>query len=323
MDILINALGPPGTSPLATINTFLQTWLPPTKGPRAAIMNKNIRRMLDVAKTYNTNLAAIRLSPRVRVTLPAWYHPGAAPRPLTNVKAKCLLKNHTVKSVADLIKIAKKLRICTQNIMHSPSQACICIGCVRDRQEGCKNPHACAVEAKTCLNDITPKYNPLTHEQHDTLSLTPNRKAWNAVAHATTRKGILFASITCKDGIEECFRIFTNPDKISLTTTCRQLQQGIILNHLEMRVYTNGSCMNNGKKDTSCRSGVWVGENHPLNRALKVPRDAQSNQVGKLTAIIAAAETLPKYCRLTIVTDSRYVIDCHGSAGTPRQAGKS
>jgi hypothetical protein len=191
-------LGPPGTSPLATINTFLQTWLPPTKGPRAAIMNKNIRRMLDVAKTYNTNLAAIRLSPRVRVTLPAWYHPGAAPRPLTNVKAKCLLKNHTVKSVADLIKIAKKLRICTQNIMHSPSQACICIGCVQDRQEGCKNPHACAVEAKTCLNDITPKYNPLTHEQHDTLSLTPNRKAWNAVAHATTRKGILFAQLHAK-----------------------------------------------------------------------------------------------------------------------------
>jgi hypothetical protein len=31
-DILINASAPPGTSVIARINTFLQTWAPPTKG---------------------------------------------------------------------------------------------------------------------------------------------------------------------------------------------------------------------------------------------------------------------------------------------------
>ena len=64
-DILINATAPPGTSAIAIANTFLQSWDPPTKGPRLATLNEGIRRMLKVAKKYNTNLAAIRLSPGV------------------------------------------------------------------------------------------------------------------------------------------------------------------------------------------------------------------------------------------------------------------
>ena len=190
-DILINAAAPPGTSAVATINTFLQTWELPSKGPRVATMNQNIRRMLNIAKKYKTNLATIRLSPGVRATLLAWYHPGAATRPLTNVKAKCLLKNHVAKTVKDMINIAKKLRERTRTRAHSPSQACICMECIQDRRKGCKNPHACAVEAETCLNNIAPKYNPLAIKHHDTLSLTPNRKARNTIAR-TTDQGITF-----------------------------------------------------------------------------------------------------------------------------------
>ena len=171
-DTLINMTAPPGTSPMAIINTFLQTWTLPTKGPRAETMNKNIRRMLDIAKKHDTNLAVIRLSPRVRPNLPAWYHPGAITRPITNVKAKCILKNHMAKSVADMIQIGKKLRVRMRGTTHTPTQACICIGCVQDRQKGCKNPHACTVEAETHLNDIAPKYNPLAQEQHGNLSLS-------------------------------------------------------------------------------------------------------------------------------------------------------
>jgi len=82
-DILINAAAPPGTSAMATINTFLQTWDPPTKGPRAAKLN------------------ALRLSTRLKHALPAWYQPGAVNRPLTNVPTKCLLKNHQARTIAD------------------------------------------------------------------------------------------------------------------------------------------------------------------------------------------------------------------------------
>ena len=123
-------------------------------------MNPNIRRMLNLAKKYHTNLAAIRLSPSVRARLPAWYHPGAASRSLTNVKAKYMLNIHNAKSVEDLIKLAKKLRARTRNNHHEPSQACICAEFARDRLRGCRNPQACAVEAETRLNDLSPKYNP-------------------------------------------------------------------------------------------------------------------------------------------------------------------
>lgn len=73
-------MAPPGTSAIAIANTFLQSWDPPTKGPRLVTLNEGIRRMLKVAKKYNTNLAAIRLSPGVQATLPAWYHPYDNPR---------------------------------------------------------------------------------------------------------------------------------------------------------------------------------------------------------------------------------------------------
>jgi hypothetical protein len=64
-DILINMTAPQGTLPIVVINTFLQTWNPPSRGPKLVTLNKGIIRMLKVAKRYNTNLAAIRLSPGV------------------------------------------------------------------------------------------------------------------------------------------------------------------------------------------------------------------------------------------------------------------
>src|SRR6266404_2420809 len=97
-------------SVIAQINAFLQSWDPPTKGPRADNLGNDIRQMLCVAKKYNTNLAAIRLSPQVQMKLPAWYHPVADPLPLTTGAARCLLRRHHVKTVEDLVKLAN----CTQ-----------------------------------------------------------------------------------------------------------------------------------------------------------------------------------------------------------------
>ncbi|KAH9048607.1 hypothetical protein EDB83DRAFT_2202141, partial [Lactarius deliciosus] len=257
--------------------------------------------MLKTAKKYKTNLAAIRLSPALRAKLPAWYHPGGAPRPITNVAAKCLLKCHSVKTIADLIKLARKIR--NNNAAHVPSQVCICMDCVRDRIAGCKNPHACATEALIRINDITPKYNPLAIENHDDLSLTPNRKAKNKHAHEVGEEILFDPTITCKEGIEECFRIFTDPERVTMTPASRLLTRGSDLNHLKVEVYMDGSCANNGKLDAKCGSGIWICADHPLNRALKVPGPLQSNQIGELAAVIAATQSIPNYCQLTIVTD--------------------
>ena len=88
-----------------------------------------------------------------------------------------------------------------------------------------------------------------------------------------------------------------------------QQQCGRNLTYLKMKVYTDGSCENNGKLNAESSSGVWVEANHPLNRVLKNEGPKQYNQVGELMAVIAAVGTLLNYCKLTIVTDSRYVIE--------------
>ncbi|KAH9051428.1 hypothetical protein EDB87DRAFT_1571750, partial [Lactarius vividus] len=98
-DLTIAAVAPPGLSPLAIVNCFLQNWPPPTRGPRATKLGHDIARMLKTAKKYGTSLAAIRLSPSLRAKLLAWYHLESKPRPLTNRESKCLLRKHKVKSV--------------------------------------------------------------------------------------------------------------------------------------------------------------------------------------------------------------------------------
>ena len=76
-DMLINATAPLGASAVVITNTFIQKWRPPMRGQRIETLNENIRRMLKTAGKYETNLAAIRLSPKVRASLPALYQPGA------------------------------------------------------------------------------------------------------------------------------------------------------------------------------------------------------------------------------------------------------
>jgi ribonuclease HI len=77
----------------------------------------------------------------------------------------------------------------------------------------------------------------------------------------------------------------------------------------EITVYTDGSCLNNGKQNAKCGSGVWLEEGSQHNRALRIPGPNQSNQVGEIAAVVAALEKLPNYTPLIIKTDSRYMID--------------
>ena len=74
-------------------------------------------------------------------------------------------------------------------------------------------------------------------------------------------------------------------------------------------MYTDGACWNNGKANAKCRSGIWFSPNHRRNAAIRVPGPKQSNQVGELAAVIEAVSSVPNFYPLTIITDSRYVID--------------
>ena len=74
-------------------------------------------------------------------------------------------------------------------------------------------------------------------------------------------------------------------------------------------VYTDGSCINNGKQNAICGGGVWFGDNHPLNRAVRVPGPEQSNQTGEIAALVVALQLSNPLSPLLCITDSRYILD--------------
>ena len=91
--------------------------------------------------------------------------------------------------------------------------------------------------------------------------------------------------------------------------TRRYKHQGPTPRCKEITVYTDGACIDNRKKNTRCGSGVWFAQDDPRNRALRIPGESQSNQVGELAAVIAALELVPPFQLVKIHTDSKYVIN--------------
>src|SRR5712671_6528290 len=182
-DILIDAAAPKETFHKARTNTFMQTWKPHTRGIRAVINNKDIIRMLKIARKYRLTFNAIRLSPHPKKQLPAWYHPGTEQAQTKCQTAKCLIETHAALTIADLIRISSRIRTPPHPRPHTPSAWCNCSDCVRDRIKKCKNPHECATEAQKKIDALFPKYNPLNiDEQHRELSLTASRKRKNTQA---------------------------------------------------------------------------------------------------------------------------------------------
>ncbi|KAI0056160.1 ribonuclease H-like protein [Artomyces pyxidatus] len=76
-----------------------------------------------------------------------------------------------------------------------------------------------------------------------------------------------------------------------------------------MIIYTDGSCIKNGKDDAQCGAGIWVDDNHPINRAIRIPKSfGQSNQIGELAAVVVALQLIDNFVPCTFISDSQYVI---------------
>ncbi|KAG1747280.1 hypothetical protein EDD22DRAFT_785679 [Suillus occidentalis] len=67
--------------------------------------------------------------------------------------------------------------------------------------------------------------------------------------------------------------------------------------------------MNNGKQNAACGSGIWVSENNPLNKTISIPGTKHSNQIGELTAVLIALQSVSPLTPLKIITDSKYTIN--------------
>ena len=73
-------------------------------------------------------------------------------------------------------------------------------------------------------------------------------------------------------------------------------------------VYTGGFCTNNGKLNAKSRAGIWYEDDHPLNKAIRIPGPDQSNQTGELAGILVALQSSLIATELTIVTNLQYAI---------------
>ena len=309
-DLIINAAAPKITVAQARENPFLQCWNAPARGSRDVPFNDDIRRMLKAAKTHHTNLAAVKLSVRLRKELPAWYHIDDKPSKLDSITAKCLLGNHKVTSVTDLVNMSARIRNHHHTNTHRPYPFCLCQDCLNDREKGCANPQECAEEALLRLRKISPKLNPLGPETPaDCLSLTPARKAKNLQEKQVNGKITFDPSLTCNQNLADSFRVFVNPNLLSNLPALRPPRAGRNPSCLKITIYTDGACLNNGKRNATCGSGVWVSQESPLNSSIRIPGPTQSNQIGEIAAVIVAAASVPLSQPLEIVSDSKYVIE--------------
>ena len=117
------------------------------------------------------------------------------------------------------------------------------------------------------------------------------------------------ATITCKENLAECFRIFTDPTKTTNQIAKRYRRQGPTPRYREITIYMDGACINNGKENTQCRSGIWFNHDSPRNLAIRIPGNDQLNQVGELAAVVTATAATAPYQPMKIITDSKYVIE--------------
>jgi len=169
--------------------------------------------MLKTTRRYNVNLAAMKMTPHLLAQLPAWYHLATEQKSLNNARAKCLMRKHDVAKVADLVRMSARLRHPTQFQTHRKNKNCTCQECMADRTLGCTNPHKCAIEALARLSLIHPKYDPMKQEPPDGMSLMRTRKLLNERARQENGVITFNPSITCKENLAECFRVFSHPDR--------------------------------------------------------------------------------------------------------------
>ena len=312
-DVLINETTPSTLDEHTRSNAFLQNWKIPTRGKRAEKMGGDTLRMLKTANKHNLAFAPINISQDLRKRLPAWQHLGIERQVPKNPRSKCLAKNHQSRRVKNMLEVTERLQGEYRGGLHVPVYLCHCNDCEKDRGNGCENPQRCAIEAKKRLERITPKLDPMRLPINDGLSLTSRRKERNKAASddADDDQGIIFdPSVTEKSDLSDCFRIFVDPTKITNIPATRQPNpRGIVFDDEEITIYTDGSCLNNGKLNARCGGGIWLEEGSQHNRMIRIPGPNQSNQVGEIAAVVVALEKMPNYVPLVIKTDSKYVIN--------------
>ncbi|KAI0682197.1 hypothetical protein BC835DRAFT_1300074 [Cytidiella melzeri] len=266
--------------------------------------------MVRIAEKYNTNLAAIKLSTRLKHDLPIWHHIGAKEplrRLIHSTPGQCLLNNHSVFTVGDLLDVLKRTRPDFPH--HTGRPSCSCQMCTQDRERlSCTHPSKCCETASRLLNNLHAKWHPDTNPPDDKLTLTRHQKEKNRKARLEGSSLTFDPSVTTGDDVSNGFRIFTD-HTMSSCEPAHQPPTPAIRRRDFLTVYTDGSCLNNGAANACAGAGVWYGTDDSRNLAIRVPGPTQTNQAGEVLAIQRVAALTPPSRPLHIISDSRYAID--------------
>jgi ribonuclease HI len=96
------------------------------------------------------------------------------------------------------------------------------------------------------------------------------------------------------------------------------LNNGVLIDERNeiLKVYTDGSCINNGKKCSKGGIGIYFGDGDSRNVSKKLECDKVTNNVAELSALNEALDILEECdSDIIIYTDSKYVILCCTSYG--------
>ena len=109
-DAIINHIRPDAdlSSPLP--NYSLTSWSPPTRGPRAKTLPTCVISLIKTAREADLTFTPLKLSPQLKLQLPAWFHMGAPPRTYHKSKDECLKTVHGASKIKNLMKLYKRLR---------------------------------------------------------------------------------------------------------------------------------------------------------------------------------------------------------------------
>ncbi|KAJ3797676.1 hypothetical protein GGU11DRAFT_656639, partial [Lentinula aff. detonsa] len=268
--------------PNVRINIFLQSWRTQVGHHQLPVL----KRLTDTAQKFGLRAEGLAFSRNILRSMPIWYHREASNevRKMNSTLAStCLKINHGVRTVGD----ATDIQSYCQNQEHCPTSTCECKDCKEMQLKwGCKHPHGCTRQAAKLLDTLPPKWDPRSVLPED-YQLKPK----NTLQFPDSDKWKPFDNrITTSGTVAEIFRIFTdkNTEPTNLLPSLEPIP-GVD----KIVLATDGSCEHNGEDNAIAGAGIFVENDHPANRASKLPKYlSHSNQTGELVASKLAADTI-------------------------------
>jgi len=285
------------------VNPFTQKWSVATAKCNTALA-PYLANMMKVAKEIRLRLDARAMSRSVRRQMPLWYHVGGENLPMAQGKprAQCLRRVHGYKTVGDL---TKELKDIERTHKTEAGARCKCDWCRDMKEKGCNNPPKCLKTGESWLKRLKEKWSAsaATPSKSDGLDLTPSRQRRNEINLLANGWLTFDPTVKVASGLTDVVRVFCGTEEPSKFTARRPTAR---ISGKRVTVYTDGSCINNGCRDSVAGAGAWCKKDKQLNLSIRLPGEQQTNQRGELAAILETAAKADKTAELRIVTDSKY-----------------